>query len=90
MVYNPLSNPQKTAFKLFDFFGNCEYFETEFNYDEVLTLPQIRPRSSSASEIGPVEFDGAYEHLGPDTITAVHEETVGLDRSSRHEDKITP
>ena len=30
----------KTAFKLFDFFGNCEYFETEFNYDEVLKLPQ--------------------------------------------------
>ena len=42
-------------------------------------MPQIRPRSSSASEIGPVEFDGAYEHLGPDTITAVHEETVGLE-----------
>ena len=76
---NRVSNPQKTAFKLFDFFGNCEYFETEFNYDEVLTLPQIRPRSSSASEIGPVEFDGAYEHLGPDTITAVHEETAGLE-----------
>ena len=34
--------PQKTAFKLFDFFGNCEYFETEFNYDQVLELP--RPR----------------------------------------------
>ena len=27
--------PDKTAFKLFDFFGNCEYFETEFDYDEV-------------------------------------------------------
>ena len=37
------SQPQKTAFKLFDFFANCEYFEEEFNYDEVLNLP--RPRS---------------------------------------------
>ena len=35
--------PQKTAFKLFDFFANCEYFEEEFNYDEVLKLP--RPQS---------------------------------------------
>ncbi len=31
--------PEKTAFKLFDFFANCEYFEEEFNYDEVLKLP---------------------------------------------------
>ena len=30
-----VGEPDKTAFKLFDFFGNCEYFETEFNYDEV-------------------------------------------------------
>jgi type I restriction enzyme R subunit len=30
---------QKNIFKLFDFFGNCDYFENEFDYDEVLTLP---------------------------------------------------
>ena len=76
---NLVSNPQKTAFKLFDFFGNCEYFEAEFNYDEVLRLPEIRLRSSSSSEIGPVEFDGAYEHLGADAITSVHEETIGFE-----------
>ena len=35
-----MTRPQKTAFKLFDFFGNCEYFESEFNYDEVLKLPR--------------------------------------------------
>ena len=35
-----VSQPQKTAFKLFDFFANCEYFEEEFNYDEVLKLPR--------------------------------------------------
>ena len=27
-------------FKLFDFFANCEYFEEDFNYDEVLKLPR--------------------------------------------------
>jgi type I restriction enzyme R subunit len=32
--------PRKTAYKLFDFFANCEYFEEEFNYDEVLKLPR--------------------------------------------------
>ena len=31
-----VAQPKKTAFKLFDFFANCEYFETEFNYDEIL------------------------------------------------------
>ena len=32
--------PHKAAYKLFDFFANCEYFEEEFNYDEVLKLPR--------------------------------------------------
>jgi type I restriction enzyme R subunit len=32
-------HPEKKNFKLFDFFANCEYFETEFNYDEILKLP---------------------------------------------------
>lgn len=30
----------KKNFKLFDFFANCEYFEKEFNYDEVIKLPK--------------------------------------------------
>jgi type I restriction enzyme R subunit len=37
-----VQRPSKTAFKLFDFFANCEYVEEEFNYDEVLQLPQSR------------------------------------------------
>jgi len=36
------TNPQKTTFKLFDFFANCEYFEEKFNYDEVLSSPGSR------------------------------------------------
>ena len=72
-----VSEPQKTAFKLFDFFGNCEYFETEFNYDEVLKLP--RPGSGSAGGTGPVVVDGTYEHLGADIIASVREETVGYE-----------
>jgi type I restriction enzyme R subunit len=34
-----LITQQKDIFKLFDFFGNCDYFENEFDYDEVLSLP---------------------------------------------------
>ena len=71
--------PQKTAFKLLDFFGNCEYFETEFNYDEVLKLPRPRAGSSGDGDTGPVEFDGTYEHLGADIIASVREETVGYE-----------
>ena len=67
-----VSDPQKTAFKLFDFFGNCEYFETEFNYDEVLKLP--RPHTSSGGDGGDA---GSYEHFGDDIITSIDEETIG-------------
>ena len=72
-----IPEPQKTAFKLFDFFGNCEYFETGFNYDEVLKLP--RPGSGSGGGTGPVVVDGTYEHLGADIIASVREETIGYE-----------
>ena len=73
------TEPHKTAFKLFDFFGNCEYFETEFNYDEVLKLPRPRARISGDDDTGTVEVDGTYEHLGADIIASVREETIGYD-----------
>jgi len=39
---------EKTKFKLFDFFGNCEYFEEGFNYDEELKLPpEVSKRTDS-------------------------------------------
>ncbi len=68
-----VAKPWKTAFKLFDFFGNCEYFETEFNYDEVLKLP--RPRGKGSGN-GP-QLYGTYEHLGRDILSMVKEETIG-------------
>ncbi|MEX2491208.1 MAG: hypothetical protein WD425_05545 [Nitrospirales bacterium] len=37
-----VSHPDKTAYKLFDFFANCEYFEEEFDYDQVIKLPVPR------------------------------------------------
>ncbi len=43
-----VKEPEKTCYKLFDFFANCEYFEEKFNYDEVIKLP--RPRTGTGGE----------------------------------------
>ena len=75
-----VTQPRKTAFKLFDFFANCEYFETEFNYDEVLKLPRPKSRGADNGDgEGPVVYDGAYEHLGADILASVKEETIGYE-----------
>ena len=73
--------PEKSEFKLFDFFANCEYFEEEFNYDQVIKLP--RPQSGKdgkdgdgESGKGPSELYG-YEHLGRDILSTIKEETIG-------------
>ncbi len=75
-----ITQPHKTAFKLFDFFADCEYFETEFNYDEVLKLPRptAKPRDEGGG-IGPVVYDDTYEHLGADILSSVREETIGYE-----------
>ena len=81
-VAEDVGKPEKTAFKLFDFFANCEYFETEFNYDQVIELP--RPQSDSDKEWGEGNDKGptmvyAYEHLGRDILSAISEEDIGLE-----------
>jgi type I restriction enzyme R subunit len=72
--------PQKSAFKLFDFFANCEYFEEEFCYDEVLKLPRPQGKGRDVGEkTGPVVVGGAYEHLGADILSMIKEETIGYE-----------
>ena len=72
--------PHKLAYKLFDFFATCEYFEEKFNYDEVLQLP--RPRSggeeTNPPPPPPPPPNGAYHHTGADTITAQEETQIGF------------
>ncbi len=70
-----IKEPQKKAFKLFDFFANCDYFEEEFNYDEVLSLPPSKGKGGEGGD-GPVIPGGTYEHLGGDIISTVKEETI--------------
>ena len=72
-----LQHPEKTEFKLFDFFANCEYFEEEFNYDEVLKLPA--PKGKGGTEEGgegPVVVGGTYEHLGADILASMRVEQI--------------
>jgi type I restriction enzyme, R subunit len=79
-IKDGVAQPQKLAFKLFDFFANCEYFEEEFNYDEVLKLP--RPQAKGCEDTGgtgPVVVGGAYEHLGADILSTIKEEVIGFE-----------
>ena len=80
-IAEDVEHPEKETFKLFDFFANCDYFENEFNYDEVLRLPRSEPRKSGpGGEPAPgiQRLFGGFQHLGPDTLRTIQEETVGL------------
>ena len=73
-----VADPEKTTFKLFDFFGNCQYFENEFNYDEILELPRLRDRGrEDGDDPRPVVYAGTYEHLGSDFLSTIEQEQVG-------------
>ena len=74
-----IQNPEKTTFKLFDFFRNCEYFESGFNYDEVLKLPERR--HGKEGEVYPepnVSLD-VHEYLGEDVLSEITEERIGYE-----------
>jgi type I restriction enzyme R subunit len=75
-LQDQIGKQEKTRYKLFDFFANCEYFEEKFNYDEILRLP--RPGAGEGdgggTTIGP---GGEYIHTGNDSIAHFAEEPVG-------------
>lgn len=72
---------QKEQFKLFDFFANCEYFEEDFNYNEILHLP----RGKGAKGLGGGDTGGGgityvvdgFESTRADTLHAIRETAVG-------------
>ena len=75
-----IKEPRKKAFKLFDFFANCEYFEEDYDYDEVIDLPKPKPPGDGGTGgSGPTVAGGKYEHLGQDILATIKEETIGLD-----------
>ena len=74
-----IAHPQKTAFKLFDFFANCEYFEEEFNYDEVLKLPRPKVKDSEGGEGGGGVVLESYEHTGSDILKTIKQQVIGAE-----------
>jgi type I restriction enzyme R subunit len=81
-IKNSVKEPQKKAFKLFDFFANCEYFEEKFNYDQVIKLPKF---PSAGKDPGEGEGTGkqpgkigTYAHLGADIINSIREVEIGF------------
>ncbi|HEY5124563.1 MAG TPA: DEAD/DEAH box helicase family protein, partial [Ignavibacteria bacterium] len=67
-------NPDKKIFKLFDFFANCEYFEEEYNYDEIIELP-VRGKKGQKGEPPLPSFD--FENFKPDPLKVLEEKTIG-------------
>jgi type I restriction enzyme R subunit len=78
-----LGQANKSQFRLFDFFANCEYFEETFNYDEEIHLPIIEPKPLSINEGektgGKSGGVGIYEHFDPDEVISQQEQQIGPD-----------
>ena len=68
---------EKSEFFLFDFFANCEYFEKEFNYDEILPLPPTGEHYPPPPP-PPPPLEGA-ENFNPDPIQSVEISKIGLE-----------
>ena len=71
-----VKQPKKTAFKLFDFFANCEYFEEKFDYNEILKLPKMYTPPCEGPEQPPPPPGKDYQHLGADIIASMREEVI--------------
>ena len=84
---------KKDTFKIFDFFATCEYFETQFKYDEKLKLPKYI-KSGREGETDPSVIDKVINN-GADFLLTIEEEKIPetgmlIDRKlySKFEDKV--
>ena len=89
----PEENLQKSRFKLFDFFANCEYFEEKFNYDEILKLPPKGTSTEGGGGGGYVvdEYDSTrHDPLKTFTVNEIGVEGMKIDRMyfEKFEDKV--
>mgnify|MGYP001430116998 FL=1 len=69
---------QKSKFKLFDFFANCEFFEEKFNYDEVIKLPPKGSRTDGTGGGGYTTSDD-YDSTNPDPLKSMTVNDVGIE-----------
>lgn len=68
----------KDRFKLFDFFANCEYFEEEFNYDEIIELPPVVPGGPGRDGPPPPPIE-ITEITEPDPLKTLTETAIGFE-----------
>ena len=70
---------EKDKFKFFDFFASCEYFEKEFNYDEVLKLKTSSKKGVGPNGPGEPTVDiGTVEITEDDPIKSIRETSEGV------------
>lgn len=69
---------EKTQYKLFDFFANCEYFEEKFNYDQVLQLPKPETPGIGGEPPQPPPPIEEYISTSPDALVSHTETQIGL------------
>ena len=74
-----LAEPRKNAYKLFDFFANCEFFEEEFDYDQVIPLPKPKAEGQGGGGALPPPPGEWHEYEGPDIIDTIVEDPIGHD-----------
>ena len=67
---------EKEKYKLFDFFANCEYFEEEYNYDEILELPPLHTQEPVEGPVPPIPK--GYDYFDIDPLKSLEEFPVGL------------
>jgi type I restriction enzyme R subunit len=69
----------KAAFKLFDFFATCEYFEEKYQYDQVLKLPVNFDKGDDMPTVDDNTIKPkreGYEYKEDDRIHSFHEQQV--------------
>ena len=69
---------EKDKFKLFDFFGNCEYFEEKYNYDEILKLPRRSKKTKEGTDTEEPVTLPEYEYTDDDHLRILQEQAVGM------------
>ena len=77
-----VTEPNKKSYKLFDFFANCEYFEEEYDYDQVIKLPKPKGEGREGDDGGGGGGGGKagiYDHLGADILSTIKEQTIGFE-----------
>lgn len=74
-----VEDTEKVKYKIFDFFGNCEFFEDTYEYDQIIPLP-TRPSSPKeqpgGGTNGGTTLRPEYENFDPDKIFKVSERQI--------------